>query len=127
MVAKQCAEHGIIKTKLDQIEKLLNEILTKLNGNGSPGIIVRLDRLEQVEKTRRWLLGVVVTQSITLIFALFLLFVKMEVRTNENTAYRNTPDTATVQLHAGAVSNGENKLHVDLNQKGKGYLARNHD
>lgn len=46
----------VIAEKLDQIAEKIDKIDTILTGNGDPskGLIVRMDRLEQVESRRKW-------------------------------------------------------------------------
>ena len=60
-------------TKLDDINSQLREITHLLTGNGNPdkGIIVRLDRLEQNESRRVWLLRTAIAASIAAIATAF--------------------------------------------------------
>ena len=60
-----------IKTKVEKIEELLN-------GNGTPekGIVVRLDRLEQSEARRTWLMRATITTSIGAIVAAIVNWLK---------------------------------------------------
>jgi hypothetical protein len=42
-----------------------------LRGNGTPGIVTRLDRIEQICGAVRWFVGVVVAGIVTLFFKVF--------------------------------------------------------
>lgn len=61
----------IITVKIEQINNLLN-------GNGTPerGIIVRLDRLEQSEQRRTWLLRTTIVASVAAIISSVVNYIK---------------------------------------------------
>jgi len=59
-------------TQLDRIEEKVNRIESRLEGDGSdgnPGIIVRLDRVEQTHRIAKWLTATTVGVAITSIVA----------------------------------------------------------
>jgi len=59
-------------TQLDRIEEKVNRIESRLEGDGSdgnPGIIVRLDRVEQTHRIAKWLTATTVGAAITSIVA----------------------------------------------------------
>ena len=45
---------AVLKRDLDAQTDSINRILRHLEGNGSDGLIVRVDRLEQSEERRKW-------------------------------------------------------------------------
>lgn len=55
-----------MKTQLDRIEEELKKLNHMVTGNGTPerGIIVRLDRIEQNEKTRNKYVGAAIVAAI---------------------------------------------------------------
>jgi hypothetical protein len=44
----------VLAEKLDNLADVVKKIDETINGNGNPGMKVRLDRLEQIEDGRRW-------------------------------------------------------------------------
>jgi hypothetical protein len=53
------AEFGEIKSKLDRLDEAIR-------GNGKPGILLRLDRLESAEAVRSRLLWIIAGSTVTL-------------------------------------------------------------
>jgi len=54
-------------TQLDRIEQKVNQIEARLEGDGSdghPGLIVRVDRMEQTHRMVKWLTGTAVAAAI---------------------------------------------------------------
>lgn len=45
---------ALILSKIEDMAGDLKDIKHAINGNGTPGIKVRLDRLEQAAESRRW-------------------------------------------------------------------------
>lgn len=56
----QCLE------RYKNVDEKLDRILRHLDGNGSPGLVVRLDRLEQNERRRNWWMRSVVGGTLAL-------------------------------------------------------------
>lgn len=56
----------LILRKLDELNKKIERLSDYIDGNGSPerGIIVRLDRLEQSEQKRSWLLKTTIAAAL---------------------------------------------------------------
>ena len=61
------AEQAVQGTKIEGIETTCTEIRECLLGNGSPGLVLRTDRLEQKDKWKTRLSWVVVTAVLALI------------------------------------------------------------
>jgi hypothetical protein len=51
--------------------KLLERIVQGINGNGGPGMKTRLDRLEQVEKNRKWAIRTLAAAVIGILTRIF--------------------------------------------------------
>jgi hypothetical protein len=67
------------KRQLEQIAEDVAAIKILLTGNGHPetGVIVRLDRVEQREKSRTWMIHTALATTITLIIGgIYKFFVK---------------------------------------------------
>lgn len=59
-------------TQLDRIEERIESIHNTLHGDGSeskPGLVVRVDRVEQTHKLAKWLTATTVGAAITSIVA----------------------------------------------------------
>ncbi len=44
----------LVGKHIDRDDERFDKLFSSLNGNGQAGIITRIDRLEQVESTRKW-------------------------------------------------------------------------
>ncbi len=68
------------KTEFADLKTAINKLDNSIRGNGKPGLLVRIDRLEQAEEVRSkllWLIAAsVVTSTVSLIASLILMFVK---------------------------------------------------
>lgn len=61
------AETAVQRTKIEGIEEGVHDIKQCLMGNGKPGLVLRMDRLEQKDKTRSrvlWTIFGIVTTAI---------------------------------------------------------------
>ena len=58
--------YGGRETWEERVERKLDFLCTLLTGNGDPqkGLVVRVDRLEQAEKRRKWWVGTAVGAAI---------------------------------------------------------------
>lgn len=48
------APNPVCEVRLTQIAETLDKLLAHVEGNGKPGLIVRIDRIEQREESRKW-------------------------------------------------------------------------
>jgi hypothetical protein len=75
-------KHELLRTGLedrfDSFEKKIEKINDLLSGNGTPekGIIIRLDRLEQTEQRRTWLLRTTLVSAIGAVVATIAHWIK---------------------------------------------------
>ena len=73
LCSKIDSEQGNTIRHFDSIYKIMerHDRILIGNGNGTPGIITRMDRIEQVAKTRSWNLRIIWTAIVGLITKLF--------------------------------------------------------
>lgn len=61
-----------VETSVDSLNEKVDRILHALEGNGTPGLKLRVDRIEQREESRAKWLGMAVTASVGgVLFALW--------------------------------------------------------
>jgi hypothetical protein len=53
-----------VETSVDSLNEKVDRVLYALEGNGTPGLKVRVDRLEQNEESRKWWMGMAITATI---------------------------------------------------------------
>ena len=51
--------------KLDYIIEIVDKLDHTVNGNGKEGLVTRVDRIEQVEISRKWLMRVLIVAIVT--------------------------------------------------------------
>ena len=73
---KMSALRDIIDERYAMIEEKLEKISHVIDGNGSPGLKIRVDRLEISENRRSWLLRSAVVSSITAMMAVLVSWLK---------------------------------------------------
>ena len=61
-----------INTKLDVIDSLETRIRHTLYGNGKPGLVMQVDRLDQQASRNRWFMRAVIVALIAVIVAAFV-------------------------------------------------------
>jgi len=68
-----CEEHEHCKTSFEVLFAKIDKLDESIRGNGKPGILIRLDRLEQSAKTQSkliWLIiGAVITVGASYLFS----------------------------------------------------------
>ena len=64
------------KSREQRIEEKLDEVLYALNGNGTPGLKTRIDRLERLASGMAWVFGMVGGPAIIAVFALLVNWVR---------------------------------------------------
>ena len=71
-MADDCEEHEHCKTSFEVLFAKIDKLDEAIRGNGKPGILIRLDRLEQSAKTQSkliWLIiGAVITAGASYLF-----------------------------------------------------------
>lgn len=67
-MAKQIT-NAVLADKIDVLAGEVKHISEMLNGNGQPGLKVRIDRLEQTEGNRKWGLRTIWAAVVSLVLA----------------------------------------------------------
>ena len=67
--------------QLERIEKKLDEITYALNGNGTPGLKTRIDRLERLASGGAWVFGLVGGPVLIALFMLAVNWIRQGGRT----------------------------------------------
>ena len=72
-MSETCEEHEHCKTSFEVLFAKIDKLDESIRGNGKPGILIRLDRLEQSAKTQSkliWLIiGAVITAGASYLFS----------------------------------------------------------
>ena len=66
--------------QLERIEKKLDEITYALNGNGTPGLKTRIDRLERLASGGAWVFGMIGGPAWIALFALLVNWIRNGAR-----------------------------------------------
>jgi hypothetical protein len=69
------------ESQLDRLERKQDEILYILNGNGTPGLKTRIDRLERLASGAAWIFGLVGGPAIIAVFVLIVGWLRNEIKT----------------------------------------------
>ena len=64
-MADDCEEHEHCKTSFEVLFAKIDKLDESIRGNGKPGILIRLDRLEQSAKTQSKLIWLIIGAAIT--------------------------------------------------------------
>ena len=64
----------------DRLERKVDEILHMLNGNGSPGLKTRIDRLERLANGGAWVFGLVGGPMLIGMFVLVVNWIRSELK-----------------------------------------------
>jgi hypothetical protein len=71
----------VSESQEDRLERKLDEVLHILNGNGTPGLKTRIDRLERLASGAAWLFGLVGGPALIAVFVLIVGWIRNEIKT----------------------------------------------
>lgn len=72
----ECSQTDICQTQFEGIHKKLDRLDEAVRGNGKPGILVRLDRLEQDARRQGRLLWLLIGAAITVLTSLVITWIR---------------------------------------------------
>lgn len=72
----ECSQTDICQTQFKGIHKKLDRLDEAVRGNGKPGILVRLDRLEQDARRQGRLLWLLIGAAITVLTSLVITWIR---------------------------------------------------
>jgi len=72
----ECSQTDICQKQFESIHKKLDRLDEAVRGNGKPGILVRLDRLEQDARRQGQLLWLLIGAAITVLTSLVITWIR---------------------------------------------------